>query len=111
MRAWLLFAIILLVSADVYFDTGASYDQAAYRKAWVSQAFHSRSAVSAKPIEVEWGGRDWRRVDAGALVSYLNRTPGWLPRFYFLLFGAAVFGSLVACTTCAALPGFFAFDR
>ncbi len=111
MRAWLLFVIVLLVSADVYFDVGASYDQTAYRKAWVSQAFHSRSAVSPKPIEVEWGRGNWRQVDAGGLVSYLNRTPGWLPRFYFLVFGALLFGCLAASTACAALPGFFAFDR
>jgi len=108
MRAWLLFAIVLLAASELYFDAGASYDQAAYRKAWVSTALH-RGASSA--VRVEWGRGNWRQVDAVALVRSLDRTPGWLPRFGLMLFGAALFGVLMAGTAAAALPGLFAFDR
>lgn len=109
MRAWLLFAIVLLAASELYFDTGASYGQTAYRKAWISETLHRGSAPQV--VRVQWGQSDWRRVEAGALVSYLDRTPGWLSRLYLLLFGTVLFGSLAACTAAAAMPGVFAFDR
>ncbi len=111
MRACLVFALVLLAAAEVYFEAGASFDQSAYRKAWLSQATHHDQASRPPPVRVQWGRGNWIRVDSAALVDQLDRRPGWLPRLYLLLFGSLLFAGLAACTACAAIPRLFGFDR
>lgn len=110
MRACLVFALVLLAAAEVYFEAGASYDQSAYRKAWLSQATHHDPTTRPPPVRVQWGRGNWIRVDSAGLVDQLNHRPGWLPRLYLLLFGSLLFGGLAACTACAARPHLFGFD-
>jgi len=101
----------MLVVAEVYFERGASFDQLAYRKAWLSEAIHAGFSIPPRPIRVQWE-QEWISVDAAVLREHLVRTPGWRLRFYALVLGSLLFGSVVAGTACAAVPaGLFAFDR
>lgn len=110
MRAYLLLVIVVLGAAEVYFECGASFDQSAYRKAWLSQIVHDGFALPPRPVHVEWE-QQWMSVDAAALLDHLNRTPGWLLRFSGLVLGSLLFGSAVAGSTCAALSNLFGSDR
>jgi hypothetical protein len=109
MRAYLLLIVVMLIAAEVYFERGASFDQSAYRKAWLSQILHAGSAIP-RPVHVQWR-REWISVDAASLRDHLDRIPGWPVQFFGLVMGCLLFGSAVAGTTCAAVPALFGFDR
>lgn len=111
MRVYLVLAVVMLIMAEVYFARGASFDQLAYRKAWLNEALHAGFSIPPRPVHVQWGAQ-WIAVDAVVLRDHLGRIPGWRPRFYALILGSLLFGSAVAGTACAAVPtGLFAFDR